>query len=160
MTDEEFWDSFPDNFRWPEEHPLDRFYSRVNITDGCWEWTGGRLETGYGVFTIGHWTQRTSLLAHRFMLTLVNGKVHNIDVHHKCKNKSCVNPEHLEDLSRRDHMQVEPRGGDGVVHFGYGQCCTDTHYANGLCKRHYERIYRLVRAGRACWLKVQQQCAA
>ena len=69
----------------------ERFWSKVEKTGGCWEWTGGRIH-GYGAFAV----KRKPIRAHRYSYELHNGKVpKSLLVCHTCDVPSCVNPEHL-----------------------------------------------------------------
>lgn len=90
-----------------------RFWSKVNrsgvgqtVTDfvptPCWDWIAGQSD-GYGVFYDG--TGR--ILAHRFSYELVYGRIPNgMDLHHRCLNKLCVNPDHLESLPILEHRKM------------------------------------------------------
>jgi|SRR6266478_3890684 len=83
----------------------ERFWKRVQKTPDCWLWLGAVHETGYGKFWdafVREWT-----LAHRVSYVLIVGSIprHTV-LHHKCKNKLCVNPQHLEILSRESHVEV------------------------------------------------------
>lgn len=61
--------------------------------NGCWVWQRARHCNGYG--SIGY--QGKTHLVHRLMYQLRVGPVApEIDVHHKCSNKLCINPAHLE----------------------------------------------------------------
>lgn len=65
----------------------------INESTGCWEWNGLRFTNGYGRFCI----HRTSFVAHRYSYTQLRGAVDPLlTIDHLCRNKVCVNPEHLE----------------------------------------------------------------
>lgn len=69
-----------------------RFWSKVAVSDDCWEWTASRFRGGYGRFT----RAGEHVMAHRFSYELRNGYIDpNLMVLHKCDNKGCVNPDHL-----------------------------------------------------------------
>ena len=82
-----------------------RFWEKVDKTgsNGCWEWTAGCFTPNgytYGAFVIG----RQAFGAHRLSYKLSHGDIPNgFHVHHKCENPLCVNPDHLEALSPKDH---------------------------------------------------------
>lgn len=70
----------------------DRFWSRVDKSEGCWNWIGGKDKDGYGKILTNHKHNR----AHRFSWEIHNGPVpRGLSVLHSCDNTSCVRPEHL-----------------------------------------------------------------
>ena len=85
-----------------EEKDKERFsFSYVEI-DGCWMWRRGMFRDGYGAFVLKGKTRR----AHRVAYELVHDVVLTPDqfLHHICKNKACVNPDHLEITYQLTHV--------------------------------------------------------
>ncbi|KKN74764.1 hypothetical protein LCGC14_0388060 [marine sediment metagenome] len=75
---------------------MERFWAKVTYTeDGCWIW--GKPSNGYGVF----WNGSRQQVAHRFLFESVNGAVpFGFELDHLCRVKRCVNPNHLEVVTR------------------------------------------------------------
>lgn len=75
----------------------ERFWARVQKTDTCWLWTGGRMGN-YGSATVDGSTIR----AHRYAyLTLVGPIPEGLVLDHLCRVTLCVNPAHLEPVTDR-----------------------------------------------------------
>lgn len=76
----------------------DRFCAKFRVlANGCWKWTAARHVAGYGAFSAGGY-------AHRESYRLFVGEIPDgLHIHHKCHNKWCVNPGHLEALTRKQH---------------------------------------------------------
>lgn len=82
----------------------ERFWRYVEKTDGCWNWTGylnphgyGRLNIRKGVDKLAH---RVSLAIHRG-LELDGWQYGDLVVDHMCRNRACVNPDHLRLVTQR-----------------------------------------------------------
>lgn len=81
-----------------------RFWEKVSGNDvaECWIWTGGRGTTGYGNF-ITAWPKRT--VAHRWAYQqLITDVPAGLDLDHLCRNRACVNPWHLDPVTRKVNL--------------------------------------------------------
>lgn len=88
---------------YPAKLPADRFWVKVKKTKGCWLWLGKTTSwNGYGAFWLGG--GRTGL-AHRFSYELLVGEIPpKLQVDHLCRNRSCVNPKHMELVSIKENV--------------------------------------------------------
>lgn len=69
---------------------------------GCWAWMGSLNKSGYGSITIGGWTRN----AHRVSYELACGPVPDgLDLDHLCRVRCCINPDHLEPVTRRENLR-------------------------------------------------------
>lgn len=76
---------------------MERYWSKVTITAGCWEWRAYKVKTGHGRFRVG----KEMKPAHRVAYELIVGPIPvGLDLDHLCRNPSCVNPAHLEPVTR------------------------------------------------------------
>lgn len=84
---------------------ITNFYA-VNSITGCWEWTGAKIHTGYGRYRVNGVLE----MAHRVMFERFKGPIpHRMQVDHVCRNKGCVNPEHLRLLTGAQNVQQSRR---------------------------------------------------
>jgi hypothetical protein len=95
----------------PPELP-ERFWAKVQKSDGCWIWTGATDRKGYGRVGVGGRKDGTTG-AHVWMCTVMHGAKPSTShmVLHSCDNPSCVNPEHLSwGLAHQNSAQMVARG--------------------------------------------------
>lgn len=84
----------------------DRFWSKVFITSVCWEWKGSK-KNGYGSF----WNGERRIGAHRWAWENLVGPIPvGLEIDHLCRNRSCVNPDHLEPVTHKENVR---RGAGG-----------------------------------------------
>ncbi len=82
--------------------PFLRFYNFVDITGTCWNWTGSKNQGGYGRFSV----LGKHFVAHRWLYEQLYGAVDKkLDLDHLCRNRGCVNPAHLEPVTRKENCR-------------------------------------------------------
>lgn len=79
---------------------LDRLLEKItkNPDTGCWEWQASLDKNGYGQFSINGGVKRSHAIAYE----LLKGPIpdgHEPD--HTCRNRRCINPDHLEPVTHR-----------------------------------------------------------
>lgn len=115
----------------------DRFWSKVDVRgpDDCWEFTGGRLPSGYGHFSVIIKGRKRSVKAHRLAYILEYGCIpDNLFALHRCDNPSCCNPSHIWPGTPLDNMQDMHRKRRGI----YGE----RHHRHKLTQSQVDEIRR------------------
>jgi hypothetical protein len=87
--------------------PLVRIKRNVVIDErGCWLWQLYKDKGGYGCILVN----RKSRIAPRVSFELHYGLIPSgLHLHHKCGNRSCINPLHLEPVTPFEHIGRSPR---------------------------------------------------
>lgn len=81
------------------ERILDKIQPEPNT--GCWLWMGA-LTFGYGRF----WVNGRNARAHRISYEAFVGPIPDgLVIDHTCRQKSCVNPEHLEVVTHKENVR-------------------------------------------------------
>jgi hypothetical protein len=99
------WLKDPNVERPSQRTPEQRFWAKVEKTDNCWLWTASiNRGTGYGQFARRHGDM---VDAHRYSYELAHRPVPDgYDVHHTCHVRDCVNPAHLEAVTRSENLRL------------------------------------------------------
>ncbi len=89
----------------------ERFWGKVNksgpmplhgdVPGPCWQWTAGKIPSGYGSFHVARMSRAAS---HRYAWEVLRGPIPDgLTLDHLCRNKLCVNPEHIEVVTRGEN---------------------------------------------------------
>jgi hypothetical protein len=77
------------------------FWKHVAMRRKCWLWTGGMDPDGYGSF----WDGSKAVGSHRYAWAMVHGEIpEGLDLDHLCRVRHCVNPDHLEPVTRKENL--------------------------------------------------------
>jgi hypothetical protein len=86
---------------WRGEETFDaRLIGRIDFTGSCWQWMGTLDTGGYGQISSGG----QLCLVHRLVYEWVRGPV-DLELDHLCRNRTCVNPAHLEPVTHAEYFQ-------------------------------------------------------
>ena len=90
-------------FGWTFERRFMRRVSRELTSHGeCWRWTGAMMRNGYGQLGVGG----KHFAAHRYCYEHYRGQIPpGLDLDHLCRNRWCVNPDHLEPVTRSENLK-------------------------------------------------------
>src|SRR5881396_3749910 len=101
----------------PRPDEIARFLSYATPqADGCWRWMASCFLNGYGRFTFRH----NSFCAHRIAYVFFCAPLDEWTVlDHLCRNRRCVNPEHLEPVTVGENIR---RGDTGIKNWSKTHC--------------------------------------
>lgn len=79
-----------------------RFWNKIRVSEsGCWEWTASKTTSGYAEFSYGGRLTRAS----RYIYSALIGPIPvGLTLDHLCRNRTCVNPYHLEPVTMRENI--------------------------------------------------------
>ena len=84
------------------ENITERFMDKISPepNSGCWLWDAAQTSAGYGVMTI----DSKQYYAHRLSYENFKGPIPlGLQIDHLCRVPCCVNPDHLDIVTRRKH---------------------------------------------------------
>lgn len=87
----------------PSPADIIRFCKKITLTrDGNkthWIWTAYTDDKGYGQFRF----KRKTVWAHRFAALVFKGLLEGHEANHECQTPGCVNPSHMNGLTKTDN---------------------------------------------------------
>jgi hypothetical protein len=132
---------------------IDRVYARIKVNPfGCWEWQGALNHGGYGIIQLGRGVGTDRV--HRVVYEHEVGPLGDLTVDHLCLNSRCVNPSHLQAVTRDENARRQWATGRGKPNYvplrfckrGHEFTPENTKVRNG--RRHCQACYRAWRASR------------
>ena len=134
----------------------ERFWTQVEFTDTCWLWKAGVFSGGrhrYPCFTD---ETHKSIGGHRWAYQFCIGPIPaGLQVDHLCRNTLCVNPDHLEAVTRTENIRrgTSPTAANArKTHCPRGHLLVPPNLVNlasggRMCKTCKAAYSRAVRAG-------------
>ena len=95
-------------FEYTEEDEINFHSSYKKLFDEkgeeyCWLWIGSKNAGNYSYFA----NSSNTIFGHRFSVQLEGREIPSgFEVNHKCENRQCVNPKHLNILSKQNNLKL------------------------------------------------------
>lgn len=78
------------------------FHDKIIIDSDCWRWTAFKSYDGYGRASVNGKQGNV----HRFSYEVFKGEIpKDLEIDHLCKNRDCLNPDHLEAISHQENVK-------------------------------------------------------
>ncbi len=124
--------------RFDRRSPIERFNESYEIiSNGCWIWKYALTYNGYSRFRADG-----EVSGHRWSYKFFKGPIEpgvHKHINHLCRNRACVNPDHLEYVSAKENI----RNGETGARFRNQTRCKHGH-------SYVETGFYLVRGSRQC----------
>lgn len=84
----------------PKLSTEERFWAKVTRTESCWNWSSRPGK--HALFLV----DGSLVPVHRYAYELMVGPIPDgLEIDHLCRNQICVNPEHLEPVTREENLR-------------------------------------------------------
>ncbi len=128
-----------------DEKAKTKLLSKIKVVNNCWVFTGD-MSFGYG----RTWYKNKHIQAHRLSYLLFNGELNSrLVIDHLCRNKACVNPEHLEQVTQKENVY---RGFAPTAINARKTHCIHGHSLSGYNLIIREKEYRQCRKCKNIWM--------
>lgn len=85
---------------------IELFWNKVKQDGTCWRWTGVIAWNGYGSHSSWEDGKTRKYRAHRVAYNYMIGEIPpGLDLDHLCRNRWCVNPYHMDPVTRSVNMK-------------------------------------------------------
>lgn len=112
---------------------IQSFWKKVDKTDDCWVWTGSQKSNGYGEVHVG--SRKLPKRAHQVSLVLSGiALTPGLVVDHLCRNRLCVKPDHLRQVTNKVNSLENSRG-VGAIHASRTVCPKGHEYSSENTRR-------------------------
>lgn len=124
-----------------------KMHTAVDAETGCWVWQLALVpRTGYGALRVDGKMLRAHRVSYEaFVRPIPDG----LEIDHLCRNRACVNPDHLEPVTAQVNNQRSPLTHGKETHCPYGHAydAANTYVRSGrrfcrTCRPVYMAAYR------------------
>lgn len=130
------------------------FWSQVSVLgeDDCWEWQTSLSIYGYGQFNF----KKKMVRAHRYAFENLVEKIKpGMYIDHICRNRKCVNPMHLRQVTPRQNLLENSMNPFAIMH--NNNVCKNGHPLDENNTIKYKNKNRIQRRCRICTRKAWRE---